>query len=145
MEQEQDMEWKIHMYKEIDGEMTIGMNIAEKKCRKLEMRAIDWTPQLTILWKTILYWKLIIRKLEGHSRVGTNWLQWLHQTLQLPGYNKVNKDQAKEFLRDFKQYKDYKIVCIQKRKTWLEEISEEIANTKGIKVAGFKNSLLIRK
>ena len=43
---------------------------AERKCRKLRMGYIPYSPQLAQLLNTINFWQLVIRKVKGHSISG---------------------------------------------------------------------------
>ena len=56
-------------YERIDGLRIQGIAYAEKKCRKLKMGGIPWTPELARLRSSIEVWQLVRRRIR-HCKVG---------------------------------------------------------------------------
>ena len=52
----------MHLYEEMDCIITRYMKKAEKKCRKLYMGGIPFSPDLVIHLNLIKFWRIIIRK-----------------------------------------------------------------------------------
>ena len=52
---------------ELDGIQEIAMIRAERKCRKLKMGKVAWTPELERIIQTIRYYNVTIRKKSGRK------------------------------------------------------------------------------
>jgi hypothetical protein len=56
----------------LDKILSEGMMAAEKRCRKLQMGMIDFSPELNLLGKTWEVWKLIVRVKKGGKACAIN-------------------------------------------------------------------------
>ena len=87
---------QVTLFEDVDAVITECMLIAERKCRKLRMGNIQYSPTLALHLNTINFWRLIIRKQRGHNinmrtiirlqkrcRIPGKPLQWSHQTCRL--------------------------------------------------------------
>jgi hypothetical protein len=52
-------------YEQLDDLRIQGITRASKKCRKLMMGNIDWSPTAQVLREVILFWKLCLRRAQG--------------------------------------------------------------------------------
>jgi hypothetical protein len=52
-------------YEQLDDLRIQGITRASKKCRKLMMGNIDWSPTAQVLREVILFWKLFLRRAQG--------------------------------------------------------------------------------
>ena len=61
------LQWQIDEYEELDKIREESMKTAEKKCRKLKMGAVKWSPELQLARDTITYYSLSLRKKLGRK------------------------------------------------------------------------------
>jgi hypothetical protein len=64
---------EVAQYNELDAIRTEAILRANKRCRKLKMGNVPFSPRLVIHWKKILGWKLVLRKTRG-SKIDSKYL-----------------------------------------------------------------------
>ena len=95
-------------YERIDGLRIQGIVYAEKKCRKLKMGGIPWTPELARLRSSIEVWQLVRRRIR-HCKVGAKTILRKKRKAKMEGIDtNVDYDTATENMgKLFTQYKEY--------------------------------------
>ena len=105
------LKWQIDEYEELDKIREESMKVAEKKCRKLKMGAVKWSPELQLARDTITYYSLTLRKKLGR-KVSTKIIYRLSKKVNRNATN-LSKEELK--LEVDKAYKQYKL---KKKKHW---------------------------
>ncbi len=83
-------------FEAIDKLSSTGMLIAERKCRKLKMGGVKWSPTIQKSRDTILLWTLVHRRLKGR-KVGARRIVRLKKKLSI-SHTKVTTEEAKSLL-----------------------------------------------
>jgi hypothetical protein len=92
-----DTEDAIAMYEEVDKIRTQAILTADKKCQRLRMSNIPFSPTLLENWKKILAWRLLIQKLEG-CKVDSKYLARKLKQAGIRDYYHLTLSVAKECL-----------------------------------------------
>ena len=126
-------------YDKLDRIREKCMKKAERKCRKLHMGGVPWSPEIQRARTTILYIKLILRRRRGR-RVSARTLIRLQSKLGI-SYEQVTDDNLLQFLdKAFQYYKKMKKKAVDLRKSHLEQLAEALEqNGKGKKAQLIKN------
>ena len=112
-------------YDQLDRLRIQLMKIAEKKCRKLHMGAVPWSPAIQNARDAIKYAKLIIRRRAGR-KVGARTLIRLQKKLGY-SYEKVATSQLGGLLDDaYKYYKALKKDATSLREAHLDSLAEAL-------------------
>ena len=112
-------------YDKLDKVRDRCMKKAERKCRKLHMGSVPWSPEMQRARTTILYIKLCIRRRKGR-KVSARTLIRLQSKLQI-SYEHVEEKQLIKYLdQAFKYYKKMKKKASDLRKTHLEHLAEAL-------------------
>jgi hypothetical protein len=135
----------IAMYEEVDKIRTEAILHADKKCRKLRMGNIPFSPTLLEYWKKILAWKLLIRKLEGR-KVDSKLLTRKLKSAGIREFRDVTLSEAKENLET--ALTNY---CLERRNaseyraTWIEGLAAARANIGNVSAAQELRNMLMRE
>ena len=105
---------------------------ADKKCRKLRMGQVAWSPELAAAMLQVKIWKLICRRHTG-AKVNDRYLnRQLKQANLSPGVLSVSFPEAKFHLHQaFRAYLQLKKTASSQRTAWLEELATAIAHYQG--------------
>ena len=111
-------------FEEIDLQMVIGMKKADKQCRKLNMGAVQWTPQYTETNEKILVLGMILKKRKG-AKIKTSVIKRTMKKANLPrkiltltsSEIRILESEAHQDRRQYKQ------IHVQKRNQWLDSQS----------------------
>ena len=110
-------------YEVIDAIRTEAMKKAEKKCRKLRMGCVEWSPALQSARDEILLWVLVRRKSLGRN-VGARRILRLKKKLKITNTH-VSIDQSSANIdKAFKRYKVLRRQAKRLRTTFLEDLAE---------------------
>ena len=114
------------MYEKIDKKITKYMLQAERKCRKLRMGYIPYSPQLAQLLNTINFWRLVIRKVKGHN-ISMRTIIRLQARCEISGKplshtESYCKERWKESIT---KYRQFKLQADKVRGKWLDEVIEQ--------------------
>jgi hypothetical protein len=113
------------LYEELDSLRVMGMNLAEKKCRKLNMGGKQWSPQLQHARWTIEYIKLCLSKTRG-AKVNARPLLRLSKKTHLQYQYKSSRDLIILLDKAHVYYKSIKTEHIQMRQTFLEGLADRL-------------------
>ena len=129
-------EYDQRMFEWIDQMRLIGIQQAEKRCRKLRMGDVVFSPSVMKWWKSIETWKLLIKKAQGKrvsSRRLTRTIAKAELDDDLTIYS-LSVPQCQENLDRAKfKYREAKNEATTRRETWLDELAGAVAaqgNTK---------------
>jgi hypothetical protein len=130
-------------YKKLDALREKGMIIAEKKCRKLRMGGLRWSPILQKARMAIHYLKLCLSK-ERKKKISSKYLQRLSNRLDIDA-NNSSQSQLREMIKTaFDRYKDIKSKHREHCRSFLEDLASALAaEGKGPKAAIIRNLLTI--
>jgi hypothetical protein len=128
-------EHDILVYNQLDKIRTTGILLADKKCRKLKMGAVPFSPRLVVVWNEIKAWKLVRRKLKG-GKVNARFLQRVTKKALLADTDLLSLQEVEQKLSAaFFKYKTVKKEAMGYRNTWLEEVAAARANEGRLSVA----------
>lgn len=100
---------------------------AEKKCRKIKMGAIPYTPDLSKLGLTVYVWRLIENKCEGH-KVSSRYLRRKANQCGIFNYSIVPTEECRRARAiAFKEYREYASQAKMKRPAFLDDLADAIA------------------
>jgi hypothetical protein len=112
-------------YNELDRIREESMKTAEKKCRKLHLGAVPWTPEIGRVRKVIQYIKLRMRKLKGR-RVGARTLIRLQKKAQV-NFQTLSECELKQKLDVvYKYYKKLKKKAVDLRESFLDSLAHAL-------------------
>ena len=95
-------------YERLDKLRVKGMKKAEKRCRKLKMGGRQWSPELKIARKTILYYALTISKKKG-CHVGARVVKRLASSLGITNEKYTIEECYAHLDLAYKQYHQVRI------------------------------------
>lgn len=105
----------------IDRQITEGMLYAERRCRKLAMGGVDFSPKVDMAYKAVQLWTLVYNRKEG-KRKGRNKIRRLALKLKITRPMSLSIEQTKEKLIAAKdEYKQLKKKAPIFRRQWLTE------------------------
>jgi hypothetical protein len=100
---------------------------AEKKCRKVRMGTIQWTPELAEIRNLIRYWSLARKKCLGF-KIDRKFFKRVAHSVSLPSKLDVERSIVDDSLGKARQkLKQYKATHIDRRETWLEGLAKALA------------------
>jgi hypothetical protein len=135
----------IALYDEADTIRTDAILTADKKCRKLRMSHIPFSPTMLEHWKKILAWRLLIRKLEG-KKVNSKYLARQLKKAGIKQYHHWSLSEARENLSmTITNYRFEKRNALEYRETWLEGVASARAETGNLSAAQEMRNLLLRE
>ena len=128
----------------IDRIRVAAMKKAERKCRKLRMGKIKWSPTIQKTRDKIHYLRLCISRLSGR-KVGARLLCRLSKKVQLNTVSWI-LDEIKEALDgEYKTYKQQKKEANNLRTTFMEDLATTLAENKKTKKSSMLKQLLERE
>ena len=112
-------------YEKLDAIRIRGMQFAEKRCRKLQMGGVPWTPELSLIRWRIEVWKLVIQRLRGCSVSARTILRKKVKAKMIEVNTNVSKDKAMEYIDSlYKAYKEYLKNSTIKRQDFQHELAQ---------------------
>jgi hypothetical protein len=135
----------IVMYEEVNRIQMQAILTADKKCQKLRMSNIPFSPTLLENWKKILAWRLLIRKLEGR-KVDSKYLARKLKQAGIQDYYHLSLSEAKERLdTTITNYRFEKKNALEYRETWIEGLASARAETGNVSAAQEMRNMLLRE
>ena len=118
-------------YEELDKIRYESMKEAERKCRKLKMGGIPWSPQLQTARDTILFWTLIKKK-QKRCHVSTRRILRLKRKLKIQDELSCSQQEVvKKINAAYTSYKALKVTALELRLTFLEALAQVKADHLG--------------
>jgi exonuclease III/sulfur relay (sulfurtransferase) DsrC/TusE family protein len=100
---------------------------AEKKCRRLKMGKVSWSPELAQNKITLKYWCLAKRTMMGKS-IDRKFFRRIANAANLPERVQEDSEQIQAFINIYTNIiKQYKKSHVKKRETWLEGLASALA------------------
>ena len=123
-------------YERLDKIRIAGMQYAEKRCRKLKMGGVPWTPELSYIRLGIEVWMLVLKRLRGclvSSRTIIRKKSRAHM-------EEINTNVPAEFAqleidKLFVKYKEYLKESLELRQTFQHELAQARAKEGKTKIA----------
>jgi hypothetical protein len=113
----------IEEYNLIDAVRTKGILLADKKCPKLRMGQVPFSPRLVVLWHKIKAWQLVLRKCRG-AKFDSKYMKRVLQAADIADISLITEDDASENLKAVRRnYKQVKRDAASIRSSWLEEVA----------------------
>jgi hypothetical protein len=135
----------IALYNEVDSIRTKAILFADRRCRKLRMGQIPFSPTLVENWKKILAWKLLIRKLSG-NKIDSKYLLRTLKAAGIKNHHDLSLSDAKENLQTvLDNYRYEKNQAVNYRATWFEELATARAASGNISAAQELRNLFARE
>lgn len=143
--QEDNSHEAIRQFNLIDDIRTQSILIADRKCRKLKMGQVPFSPALLNSWKKIKAWRLIIRKCEG-KKIDSRYLKRTLKAADIGDQSLITISEAKENLQtSLTTYRYLKKDAYAARSTWLEEVATARAEEGNISAAQEMRNLVTRE
>ena len=117
-------------YEQLDTERIGGMLEAERRCRKLPMGKVPWSPDLTIARLRIRYWKLLRTRKAGR-KVSSRLLSRTRAKAGLAPGSHSPEDINKALKEAQQAYWTLKKQGHRRRDRWLQQIAEALAEEGG--------------
>ena len=116
-------------YEAIDKLREKGMHYAERRCRKLKMGGVPWSPKIKKARDTILFWTLVI-KYRKKCHVSVRRILRLKKRLKIQGETKMGmKDLQEELNGAYTKYKKLKKKALDERLNYQEALAQAKAET----------------
>jgi len=112
-------------YERLDKIRIAGMQYAEKRCRKVKMGGVPWTPALSYIRLGIEVWMLVMKRLRGCSVSSRTIIRKKHRA----NMEETNTNVPAEFAqlaidKLFAQYKDYLKESLTLRQNFQRELAQ---------------------
>ena len=123
-------------FERLDAIRIKGMMYAEKRCRKLKMGGVPWTPQLTKIRLGIEVWNLVVRRLHGcdvSARTITR--KKVKAGLKDVDTNVSEAVAIEQINALFLEYKEYLTVKVEKRQAFQHQLAQARAKEGKLKVS----------
>ena len=118
----------VKKYDEVDKIREQGMNYAEKKCRKLRMGAVAWSPAIQKKRNTILFWTLLKRRRKG-CHVSMRRILRLKKRLGITNESQLSDSEINTKLDEsYVQYKKIKKRDLEERLNYQEALAQAKAD-----------------
>jgi hypothetical protein len=118
---------------------------AQKRCRKLRMGAVPFSPQLCLAGKKNRAWKLILKKKSGGS-VHTSYLQRKLKEAGITDTSLLTISEIQENLRNaWQRYRTLKKRAAGDRSTWIEELAAACAEEGKSSIASEIKNIMLRE
>ena len=119
------------LYEQLDRMRAQGILAADRKCRKLCMGGVPWSPQLKRHMALVRFWGEYFKKRKG-VRVKSRYLQRLAKKADvkehLSDLNGIPLAEIKARAREvFNQYKEFRKKAASARKDWLDQVAAAMA------------------
>jgi hypothetical protein len=111
----------------IDSLRVQGMLYAERRCRKLHMGGVSWSPDVQRSMDLILLWQLVCKRKKG-VHVGSRVIQRVASKVGVSNALSSSLEEAVSSLRQ--AHRDYKVTkrnAPSSRKTWLENLAQALS------------------
>ena len=117
------------IYNKLDKIREEGMKYAEKKCRKLKMGGVAWSPKIQKARDRILFWTLLIRRRKG-CHIGMRRILRIKKKLKINGEKEMLMKELQSKLDEaYQKYKALKKDAYDLRLTYQESLAQAKANT----------------
>jgi len=116
----------IAQFEALDKIRLRGIKQAEKKCRKLKMGRVPWSPKLSQARKEIVYWQMSIRQISN-QKVNIKKIIRLAYHLKIvkdPNWTKEEMETKRKLAVETWRHLVKKAQLV--RETWLEELAEQL-------------------
>jgi hypothetical protein len=125
----------IEEYNLFDAIRTKGILFADKKCRKLRMGQVPFSPQLVFLWQKIKAWQLVLRKCRV-AKIDSKYMKRVLQATDIADISLITEDDASENLNAVRlTYKQVKRDAASIRSSWLEEVATARSSEGNLSIA----------
>jgi hypothetical protein len=135
-------------YEWLDQQKIEGIIRADRKCRKLKMGEVPWSPRLQILCNQLGYWQLVTKKIQG-QRVSTRLIERIRQKGQVERrlLREIKYEEVEEAERlAYKKYMTFKCTHSKEaRDTFLDELADAIAKDGNIRHESVLKTLKTRE
>jgi hypothetical protein len=112
----------------IDTLRVQGMLYAERRCRKLRMGGVLWSPEVQHSMDTILLWQLVYKRRRG-VHVGSRVIQRAARKVGIVNPLSLSREEAAAALRQaYRNYSAIKRNAPALRKTWLENLAQALSD-----------------
>ena len=123
-------------FEKLDRIRIQGMMTAERRCRKLKMGGVPWTPELSRIRNTIEVWQLVLKRLKGYQVSARTILRKKNKAGMSQEETNVPTCYAISQIRIyFKKYKEYLRTASEKRQTFQDELAQARAREGSTKVS----------
>jgi exonuclease III len=130
-------------YEKLDRLREKGMMMAEKKCRKLKMGRLKWSPILQQARVTILYYKLCLSK-KKKKKISTRYLTRLSNSIKIDATHLSQAQIQITINESYDKYKQLKLQHTELRRSFLEDKASALeADGKGPKSTIIRNLIRI--
>jgi hypothetical protein len=128
-------------YEALDYLREKGMKLAEKKCRKLKMGGVKWSPTLQKARLTILYYKLCLAR-KRNKNISARYLTRLSKKTMVNGINLDHTQLLEKINLAYANYKTIRLQHQELRRAFLDDMASALAaDGKRKKSAIIKNLL----
>ena len=115
-------------YNDIDKLREAGMHYAERRCRKLKMGGVPWSPEIKKARDRILFWSLVDKRRRG-CHVGARRILRLKKRLKVTGETTMTSQQlADELDKAYTSYKKLKKKAYDVRLNFQEALAHTKAD-----------------
>jgi hypothetical protein len=128
-------------FEKLDRLREQGMMLAEKKCRKLRMGGLRWSPMLQAARLTILYYKLTLAKRTDRN-ISSRFLIRLSNKVNINAMHMSKPQLVQAINTSFDNYKHIRVQHKELRRSFLDDMASALAaDGKGHKANIIKNLL----
>ena len=115
---------QISEFEHIDHLRVVGMQMAERQCRKIKAGQVSWTPDYSLCLAHIRAWKLLLRK-RSARKVSARLLRRSFQKIGMATIPMADQLTILTKLQEaFQWYRQLKNTSVQQRETFLERLSK---------------------
>ena len=112
-------------FERLDNIRMQGMVYAERRCRKLKMGAIPWTPELSRIRNAIEVWQLVRKRMKGYQISARTIIRKKAKARMSEVETNVPLSFVNSQLRiHFKQYKEYLMNAAEKRQGFQDQLAQ---------------------
>ena len=117
-------------YEEVDTRKTQAMQKAERKCQKLKMGAVEWSPQLALSRALIAMWTAMVKARTGKS-ISSRLIRRLMDKAGYTATTGITLTMAQNNLKaETKKYYQIKRQASTHRESFLESLAQAQATEK---------------
>ena len=117
-----------HQYDSLDKIREEGMKFAEKRCRKLRMGGVEWSPSIQKARNTILFWTLVRKRRKG-CKVSVRKILRMKKSLKIKGEKEMsNTEIDTEIDKSYQKYKKLRKEAYDLRLTYQEALAQAKAS-----------------
>ena len=101
-----------------------GMQFAEKRCRKLKMGGVPWSPAIKKAWDQILFWTLVLKR-QKRCHVSVRRILRPKKRLKIKGETQMNQQEVIDQLdKAYTHYKSLKKRAFDERLNFQEALAQ---------------------